>query len=183
MRASSQVRDQRAGPLRAHTLLHVSNTRRGQPQTEFGRYLRGLMDAKGLVQDADLGRLADVNPSLLSKWQSGSAVPTVESLRKLAPHLGVRLGDLMVKAGLATSAELGITGAPPPPSVPLPPVLRRIAIALSDTRVPEAARAALLRGVQAAYDVWTDMVQIRASNEAGAAERAGRRRPPSSSSR
>jgi transcriptional regulator with XRE-family HTH domain len=134
-------------------VLLVSKTRR---ISEFGAYLHQLMDACGFVTDADLGRAAGIDGSLLSKWRSGSAQPDIDSLRKLAPHLGVRLGDLLVSSGRATAEELGMAGKPPP----LPPVrrqeplVRRVADALADEAIPTDERDRLRRGVQHAFDLW-----------------------------
>lgn len=134
----------------------VSKTKAAQA-SDFGLYLRKLMDAKGFDTDADLSRATGIDSSMISKWWSGTQ-PSIDSLRKVAPRLGVRLGDLMVHAGLATPDELGMTAPPPPPPPPSPrdPLIRKIAAALVDDGVPEDERSRLRRGVQHAYDLWQE---------------------------
>lgn len=110
---------------------------REDPKSPFGWYLRGLMDAAGFETDTALYLVSGVPASVLSKWQSGTVRPTVDSLRKIAPHLRVRLCDLMVEAELATPAELGMVTE----VMPVPPPLDRSVAALTrflaDEAIPE----------------------------------------------
>lgn len=129
--------------------------------TDFGRYLRRLMEAAGFDSDADFARATGIDGSMLSKWWSGTSRPTIESLRRIAPHLHVRLGDLMVAAGIATAEELGMVGEPPKPPDPgvRDPLLRSIGRSLADEQVPDDLRDKLRRGVQVAYDSWSDWIK------------------------
>lgn len=148
----------RVGGSPAHgqgvSLLLVSKRREA---TRFGRYLRALMDAKGYSSDAELSRATGVDSSMISKWWSGTQ-PNIHSLRKLAPHLGVRVGDLIVNAELATPEELGMVGEPPPPPPPAPrdPLIRKVAAALADDSIPSDERDRLRRGMQHALDLWLE---------------------------
>lgn len=139
-------------------MLLVSKTGRTRPATEFGRYLRSLAEAKGWYTDAELSRAIGIDGTMLSKWWSGTTEPSIESLRKIAPPLGVRLGDLLVQAGKATPEELGMRGAPAPspPSTPREPLLRDVTAALQDESIPSDERQHLRRGVQHAYDLWRE---------------------------
>lgn len=145
-------------------LLLVSKSPSGAVVTEFGRYLRALAASRGYTTDAELSRAVGIDGSLLSKWWSGAATPSLDSLRKVAPVVGARLGDLMVKAGLATPDELGMTDDPPEPPPPLDPVLAEAAKALADTSIPDKYRDNLRQGLRAAittWRVWINTVETR----------------------
>lgn len=96
-------------------------------QADFGGYLKKLATANGYSQAA-LAAAAGVNQTQMSRAFGNAITPSVETLRKIAPLLNVRLGDLMIRAGMATAAELGLAGSAPPP---LPPVVRDILTRLS----------------------------------------------------
>lgn len=157
MRASTASRSSVAQAATATVLLVSKTVGRAKAATEFGQYLRKLAEAKGWYTDAELSRATGVDGSMLSKWWSGATQPNLESLRKMAPHLGVRLGDLLVRSGQATPEELGMRGQPPtPPSTPREPLLREVAAALQDESVPQEERDHLRRGMQHAYDLWRE---------------------------
>lgn len=90
--------------------------------TDFGTYLERLAAANGYNQ-AQLARTAGVNQTQLSRAFLNVTIPSIDTMRKIAPLLNVRLGDLMIRAGVATATELGTAGSPPPP---LPPVIKDI---------------------------------------------------------
>jgi transcriptional regulator with XRE-family HTH domain len=141
-------------PARARrTVLRVSNRRQLPPSSEFGAYLLGLLDAKGYTR-ATLSRAAEVPESSISRWITGDSKPTLELLRKIAPHVGVRLGDLLIRAGLATAAELGMVGAPPAPTPPMPEPLRRIMEIVKDERISDRDTDILLDSVDQAVTMW-----------------------------
>lgn len=73
----------------------------------FAAWLRSLAKRRGYDPEArgDISRLAvdaGVARSILSKALSGSALPSVESLKRLATPLGVTLGDMQIAAGIAS---------------------------------------------------------------------------------
>lgn len=157
---------------RPGTLQSVGK-RRQDPKTPFGWHLRGLMDANGFESDADLAAASGVDASALSKWQSGAGTPSVDNLRKVAPHLHTRLGDLMVQADLATAEELGMKGQPPK----LPPAkvdagLREVAELLADSHIPTADKENLRGLVAEAIEYWLRRRNIPNLREPSAAERA-----------
>jgi transcriptional regulator with XRE-family HTH domain len=92
--------------------------RRIEDATEFDEYLAELI-AVHYSSPGDLARHAGVSEGILSRWANGVRGLSHETLRKIAPFLGVTYGDLLVKAGLATPEEF-------PSRVP-PPVPRRYA--------------------------------------------------------
>lgn len=127
----------------------------------FGAYFKDLMAASGYENVHVLARAAGVSHANLGKWIANTANPTVESLRKIAPLLGVRLGDLMIRAGLATREELGTVGAPPPPGPPLTIAERtirsRILDPRNDERYKRSFHAAILRAINDFDEVVADM--------------------------
>lgn len=120
MRAASLINDARPVYRGRASVPPVVKTTASTP---FGIYLDSLMEKAGFATPAALARASGVNDTTIGRWLKGEKEPTIPGLRAVAPHLHVRLGDLMIKAGLATAAELGLAGAPPPP---LPPVIRDV---------------------------------------------------------
>jgi transcriptional regulator with XRE-family HTH domain len=114
------------------------------------------MEEKG-YNKAALSRAAGVTDSNLGRWMSGRSEPTIRELRKLAPHLDVRLGDLMVRAGLASPAELGMKGAPPPPRAPLAPILQKIVSILLSPQHAQERKKSLLVVVERAVEIWEEL--------------------------
>ena len=131
------------------------------------------MEANGFESDADLAAASGVDASALSKWQSGAGTPSVDNLRKVAPHLQTRLGDLMVEAELATAEELGMKGQPPK----LPPAkvdagLREVADLLADSHIPAADKDELRGLVAEAIEYWNRRRKVPDLREPSATERA-----------
>jgi len=57
---------------------------------KFGRVLRALRERRGLSQEA-LSDLAGLSRSFLGEIERGDAVPSIETLQKLADALGEKL--------------------------------------------------------------------------------------------
>jgi HTH-type transcriptional regulator, competence development regulator len=67
--------------------------------SSFGLYLKHLREKKGLSLNK-LAELSNLSHSYLSQIERGNrGVPSPDNLRKLAEHLGVTFGHLMLKAG------------------------------------------------------------------------------------
>jgi transcriptional regulator with XRE-family HTH domain len=147
--------------------------RRRDPRTAFGWYLRELMDANGFVSDGDLETASGVSASLISRYQSGDINPTVANLRKLAPYLGVNLGDLMIEAGLATAEELGKVPSTAAKPEPLDASLAEAQRLLVDPAMSEEAKAYLRDTIRGAILYWRQQLGLRkAPREPSASERA-----------
>jgi transcriptional regulator with XRE-family HTH domain len=151
--------------LPAPTVFTVM-ARAAATQTDFGGYLRKLATANGYSQ-ASLAQAAGINQTQMSRAFGNAITPSVETLRKLAPLLNVRLGDLMIRAGMATAAELGTAGAAPPP---LPPVVRDILQRLGPKsplteRQKRALQAHLGRSLALFDEVLTDALAEAAPTE------------------
>lgn len=91
----------------------------------FAAYLISVMDQADL-NIATLSRLTaeshpdePVDGSTLSNLRTGKAAPGIKLLRKIAPHLGRSLGEMLVAADLATPDELGMVAVPLPAEVQL----------------------------------------------------------------
>lgn len=78
--------------------------------------LRQLMLANGFSRQMDLARASGVSQSALSRWINGETMLSLENMRRVAPCLNVRPGDLMVMSG-ATPEELGMVTEPLAPEV------------------------------------------------------------------
>lgn len=123
---------------------------------DFGAYFSTLMEARGLT-NMELSRLSGVENGSLSRWRRNLDTPSPISLRRVAPHLGVRYGDLLVAADLATPEELGMHGSPPPPGGPLPTALRKVVSLLLDPGVTEHDKSMLLVGIERTIELWDGM--------------------------
>ena len=60
----------------------------------FGNVLRAAREQRGLSQEA-LAGLASLNRSYLGEIERGVAVPSLDTLKKLADALGEKLSDLI----------------------------------------------------------------------------------------
>jgi len=134
------------------------------------------MDAQGFASDGDLEVASGVSASLISRYQSGDISPTVQNLRKLAPYLGVSLGELMVEAGLATPEELGMV-AYARPSEPLDPSLVEAQRLLTDPALADEAKEYLRDTIKGAIAYWRQQLGLRRPpREPSAADRAAGRK-------
>lgn len=80
----------------------------------FGEYLYGLRKKAGLSQSA-LGAMVGVTNKAVSKWETGSARPTTDVLRKLAALYGVSVEALLSMREERTMKKIHkivITGGP-----------------------------------------------------------------------
>ncbi len=146
--------------------------KKSEPAT-FGEYLDRLMAENGFSSPADLARATGTSESTISRWRAGVTKNiTLDQLRAVAPHLGVRLGDLLIRAGLATPAELGTVGAPPPPRVPLPPELQQVVSLLLSPKYTDTAKRTLLAAIARTVGMWQELTdpprepQMRRRNSA-----------------
>jgi transcriptional regulator with XRE-family HTH domain len=117
------------------------------------------MEGNGFSSDGDLEAASGVSASLISRYQAGEITPTPENLRKLAPVLGVRLGDLMVESGLATREELGMV-APPSPLPRVDPVVADAQRHLADPHMPDAIKDYLRATVKGAIAYWRQQLDL-----------------------
>lgn len=73
------------------TLRYVSTIAR-----RFGRVIRECREQRGLSQEA-LAELAGLSRSFLGEIERGAAVPSIETLQKLADALGEKLSFMVEK--------------------------------------------------------------------------------------
>ncbi|WP_290863924.1 helix-turn-helix transcriptional regulator [Hamadaea sp.] len=145
--------------------------KRRDPQTPFGWYLRALMEAHGFASDGELAAATGVSASLISRYQSGDIEPSVQNLRRLAPYLGVSLGELMVEANLATREELGMVPRAAA-TTKLDASLAEAQRLLSDPTRPDSAKEYLRDTLRGAIAFWRQQTGLKAPAEPSAAERA-----------
>ena len=79
-----------------------------EPVSEFGRELRRLRHLpQNKYSQRDLAVLANVQTSYISELETGKRKPTIRTIRKLSPHLGVSANKLLKTIGLA---EMDLAG-------------------------------------------------------------------------
>lgn len=121
-----------------------------QDETTFGEWFERLM-LQSFANREQFGRAVGVDPTTIGRWIRGEKEPSLTHLRSVAPHLGVRLADLMVKLGMATREELGTVGSPPAPGPPLTRAERTIRSRMTGNhteRYKRSFHAALLRAIE-----------------------------------
>jgi len=89
------------------TVFRVTNPG-GWPVGDFREYLGRLMRKKNIPTVAVLARLSGINDTQLSNWRNGIAQPNPTSLQRLAEFFDVPLGEMLVMAGYADRADLGV---------------------------------------------------------------------------
>lgn len=78
---------------------------------EFGKYIANLRERAGFETQAALSKASGVESSTLSRIETGDTKnPNIETLRKLAPHLGVTIEEIMEKLGYIMAKTKTIAG-------------------------------------------------------------------------
>lgn len=80
---------------------------------ELNEKLSQLRKKKGLTQ-LELAEALNVSRQAISRWEVGTAVPTLDNLVNLSEVYGVPLDDL-IQSETPTSAEEALPDIPPPP--------------------------------------------------------------------
>lgn len=131
------------------------------------------MSHAGIKNMAQLASLAGVDATTVGRWCRGEKEPTIDGLRAVAPHLGVDLLDLMVRAGLLTKLERGATGTSPPPGPPMPPTIRRIIARWLDPKQTAEDKERYMRTLDRATELFDEATPPSREPDTG----AGRSRP------
>jgi hypothetical protein len=74
-----------------------------------------------------LHRMSGVPDNILRRWLQEAGEPSLENLRRVAPALGVIMGDLVIAAELMTAEEMGRGDGPREPVRPPSPQERILA--------------------------------------------------------
>lgn len=74
-------------------------TKPGTPQRRFGEVVRTERKRQKLTQE-ELAHRAGISPVFMSDIERGVENVTLETISKLAKGFGVRIGDLLVRAGV-----------------------------------------------------------------------------------
>lgn len=114
----------------------------------FAAFLKAAMRAAQIPTGARLAELAGLNPSIVNRWINNKAIPTIEALRAIAPHLGLPLRLLVVRAGYMTSEEVGLSDDPTPPTGhhSLEDEIR------ADPRIRKEQKAALIQLIETLFE-------------------------------
>lgn len=78
------------------------------PYQEFAAYIKERMTVKDIRTRAELSRRSGIGEGQLSNWWRGKNQPSKDSLRLLAPALGVPVLALELKAGLTAPEEVDV---------------------------------------------------------------------------
>lgn len=137
----------------------VPDVNRSKADVSFGEYFERLMLQSGFANRAILAEASGIDATTLGRWIRGEKAPTLDKLLLVAPHLGVRAGDLVVKAGLATREDLGMVGSPPAAGLPMPAVVRSIITRLAGPGLTERQKRALVNHLTYALEMFDEMVE------------------------
>lgn len=124
------------------------------PPTQFADWVIAKAAERGLHTKAAIARAVGTDPSTVSRWLSSQNGLSVESLRKLAPALDVRIGDILVAAGL-TPDEIGLV-----PLAPLPPQVREVMKILNSNEYSDREKRSLLSGIGRTLDGFHEAVEM-----------------------
>jgi transcriptional regulator with XRE-family HTH domain len=108
------------------------------PEPGFGGYLKEAIQAARFPTPTHFARAAGTDPSVVLRWLSGEQRPTIRSIERIAPVLGVGIQELVTAA-----YPDRVGGAPVPPPVTHPLVHDLVRILAPDSPIPEPDRAAL----------------------------------------
>jgi transcriptional regulator with XRE-family HTH domain len=108
---------------------------------QFGTYLRDAIHAAGFATPSQFARTVGTDPSVVLRWISEEQRPTIRSIERIAPVLGLTINE-MVHAAYPdrVGGEAPVAGTP---SHPLALELGRMLG--PDSPISEADRAALER--------------------------------------
>ena len=90
--------------------VHASKVRHME-RTRWWDYVERLRDAAGW-SNADLSRAADVDQSVIGRWQNHGAIPEPRTVRAVALAFGRDVREAAIAAGMFTADELMATDAP-----------------------------------------------------------------------
>lgn len=80
----------------------------------FRRFVMSKAASAGFDRASELARAAGIRDGMLSKWLNGREQPSIDSLRKLADPLRVKVIDLAILAGRMDPGEIQPGGEPAP---------------------------------------------------------------------
>jgi transcriptional regulator with XRE-family HTH domain len=80
---------------------------------DFGEWLDVTMSNQG-ISGRTLAEVTGVHDSAVSRWRSGTAVPSMDSIERMASTLGVEALRLAVTAGVVSPKVAGLEPLPMP---------------------------------------------------------------------
>src|SRR4051812_15998646 len=93
--------------------MAIRRTKRAGTDIDFGEWLDVTLSNKGIM-GRTLAEVAGVHDSAVSRWRSGSAVPSMDSIERMASLLNVEPLRLAVTAGVITARAAGVDPLPMP---------------------------------------------------------------------
>ena len=101
------------------------------PESGFGGYLKEAIQAARFPTPTHFARAAGTDPSVVLRWLSGEQRPTIRSIERIAPVLGLSINEIVVAA---YPDRVGGPQPQPPATHPLVHELGRILA--PDSRCP-----------------------------------------------
>lgn len=123
------------------------------PPAQFREWVIGKAAEQGLTTMAAIARAVGTDPSTVSRWLGGQNGVSVDSLRRLAPALNVRIGDILVAAGLSPG-EIGLV-----PQAPLPTEIREQVRILDGDDFTVREKRAFLRSIARNTETFLEVVE------------------------
>lgn len=124
----------------------------------FGAYLKEAIRAARFPTPTHFARAAGTDPSVVLRWLSGEQRPTIRSIERIAPVLGLSINEIVVAA---YPDRVGAGPAQPAPAHPLVHELGRILDA--DSAVPPADRVALEAVLDRMFEPYRKVLRRRRS--------------------
>lgn len=134
---------------------------------QWAKLLEALLRAANLTPEAAAQPAGPVPATwrTIRKWLSGESGVSARKVRDVTRSLGYPPVRALVEVGWLQHTEVGVTGLAAPPSASSDGLVRKIAAALADQRIPTPVRSVLRRLLQGAYDGWLDMHQAKAPKD------------------
>jgi transcriptional regulator with XRE-family HTH domain len=128
------------------------------PDTGFGVYLKEAILAARFPTPTHFARAVGTDPSVVLRWMSGEQRPTIRSIERIAPTLGLSINEL-VHAAYPDRVNGPAVGA-----APMNPLVHELARMLADdSPLPDADREALEIVLSRIVDPYRRMMRRRKS--------------------
>lgn len=143
-----------------------------KPGHRFATLIKEGRERLGWTQEI-LVEESKVSRQTIIRYESGNATnPKADEIRRVCAAMKIDPREMVIALGYVTREEMDL----PEPEPPLDPVLARGARLLADPKIPDRAKDALRKGINAAVELWFDAFGARRPpKELSAEERASKR--------
>lgn len=151
----------------------------GADLKRFAALIREAREGRRWSQP-DLAKKSGVSRPTIQRYENGkTAAPRPDEFRSVCAALGIDPREAVIALGYVTRDEMGL---PAPTAAPaLDPPVSRAARLLADPKIPDRAKQALRKGIDAAIELWFDAFGAsRPPREPSAEQRAATRSTTSS---